>query len=60
MMLYVLVLLAGSPMIGTSIPGYPDRQQCESAGEAWKVEAKKELNPRYYCIPGPSKLQNIR
>lgn len=56
---YVLVLLIGvvnqSGVGITSVPGFGSRSQCESAGEAWKVEAKKEWGARYYCVaPSPS------
>jgi hypothetical protein len=54
-MIYILVILAGSPMSIATVPGFGDRAQCESAGEAWKVEAKREYNARYYCVAGPEK-----
>jgi hypothetical protein len=56
---YILVLLVGvvnQTGVGlTSVPGFDDRAQCESAGEAWRVLAKAEYSPRYYCIPGTEK-----
>lgn len=55
-MAYILILLIGSmPVRGvalTAIPGFSDRGECESAGEAWKIYAKAEHAARYYCIPG--------
>jgi hypothetical protein len=50
---YILILLAGSPLVMTSVPGFRERAMCESAGEAWKVEAKREYNVRYYCVTVP-------
>lgn len=64
-MLYVLILMTGaygsSGSTMATVPGFAERSQCESAGEAWKLETKKtEYYPRYYCIPGPSKLMSLR
>lgn len=55
MIAYILVLLVGSiNQTGnsmTAISGFAERTTCESAGEAWRVLAKPEYSPRYYCIP---------
>lgn len=54
---YILILLLGTQgargVSLTSVPGFRELAICQSAGEAWKVYAKEELSPRYYCVPVP-------
>ena len=55
-MSYILVILLGYPAQSSgvsmsSISAFSELALCQSAGEAWKVHAKEEVRPRYYCIP---------
>jgi hypothetical protein len=52
-MLYVLVLVIGYGQYPamTNIPGFSDRGACDSAGQAFLLEAKAaDHRPRYYCF----------
>jgi len=57
MTFYTLVLLVWMNRGGamTSIPGFPDRATCESAGVAFVFEAKAEDRPRFYCFANPER-----
>lgn len=50
---FILILIVNINRAGpmTSVPGFSSLADCESAGEAFKVIAKREHDARYYCIP---------
>ncbi len=56
-MFYVLVLVISFGREGSmsTIPGYSDREACNSAGAAFIVMVKPEQNPRFYCFQSPER-----
>ena len=54
-MKYVLVLIAWNGTLATALT-FDTREQCESAGAAWIIEAKNVVaTPRYVCFSAASK-----
>ena len=52
-MMWVLVLIAWNGTLAT-VPGFSTMEQCQSAGEAWRIEAKDTVSsPRWVCFQAP-------
>lgn len=54
---FILILIVDINRAGTmtAVPGFSSREDCQSAGEAFKVEAKAEYYRRYYCVAAPER-----
>jgi hypothetical protein len=55
---FTLLMLAntgGRESMMTSVPGFYNRADCESAGAAFMVEVKQEWRPRFYCVAMPER-----
>jgi len=49
---WVLVLIAWNGTLAT-VPGYSSLEECQSAGQYWRVAGADVSAPRYACIRGP-------
>lgn len=54
---FTLVMLISGPygIAMTSLPGFSNRDACDSAGSSWLLEAKKESRVRYICFGHPER-----
>jgi hypothetical protein len=51
-MVYILVLIAWNGTLATVPQTFQSLSSCQSAGEAWRVEAKGTVtDPRWACFP---------